>query len=56
MSTWLDGLHRHLNLGEPGRIYSELAASWLWVVALGGVCLWVAKGETNGAAVERESC
>lgn len=42
-STWLDGLHRHLNLGEPGRIYSELAASWLWVVALGGLCLWVAK-------------
>ncbi|WNG89456.1 PepSY domain-containing protein [Mycobacterium sp. ITM-2016-00317] len=42
-STWLDGLHRHLNLGEPGRIYSELAASWLWVVALGGLCLWAAK-------------
>ncbi|WP_365997809.1 PepSY-associated TM helix domain-containing protein [Mycolicibacterium sp.] len=40
VSTWLDGLHRHLQLGEPGRVYSELAASWLWVVALGGVCLW----------------
>ena len=37
LSTWLDGLHRHLNLGEPGRIYSEIAASWLWVVALGGL-------------------
>lgn len=43
LSTWLDGLHRHLNLGEPGRIYSEVAASWLGVVALGGAWLWVAK-------------
>ena len=43
ISTWLDGLHRHLNLGEPGRIYSEIAASWLWVVALGGTALWVSK-------------
>lgn len=41
LSTWLDGLHRHLNLGEPGRVYSELAASWLWVIALSGTCLWV---------------
>jgi uncharacterized iron-regulated membrane protein len=48
VSTWLDGFHRHLNLGEPGRIYSELAASWLWVVALGGVVLWLTK-----AAAER---
>ena len=48
VSTWLDGLHRHLNLGEPGRLYSELAASWLWVVALGGVALWLTK-----AAAER---
>lgn len=48
VSTWLDGLHRHLNLGEPGRVYSELAASWLWVVALGGVVLWLTK-----AAAER---
>ena len=43
LSTWLDGFHRHLNLGEPGRVYSELAASWLWVVALGGVWLWIVK-------------
>ena len=43
LSTWLDGLHRHLHLGEPGRLYSEMAASWLWVVALGGVTLWVLK-------------
>lgn len=43
VSTWLDGLHRHLNLGESGRVYSETAASWLWVIALGGLYLWLAK-------------
>lgn len=38
--TWLDDLHRGLLLGDAGRVYSELAASWLWVAALGGVVLW----------------
>lgn len=47
LSTWLDGLHRHLNLGEPGRVYSELAASWLWVVALGGLYLWSVKAAAD---------
>lgn len=41
--TWFDQLHRNLHLGDPGRIYSELAASWLWVVALGGVLLWIGR-------------
>ncbi|MFC9786657.1 PepSY-associated TM helix domain-containing protein [Rhodococcus sp. NPDC127528] len=40
LRTWISQLHRHLHLGEPGRIYSELAASWMWVIALGGVYLW----------------
>lgn len=39
--TWIDQLHRSLHLGEPGRLYSEIAASWLWVIALGGLALWV---------------
>nr|WP_272920938.1 PepSY-associated TM helix domain-containing protein [Streptomyces sp. SID2888] len=39
--SWVDGFHRHLNLGEPGRIYSEIAASWLWVEILGGLALWL---------------
>ncbi|MEU7772117.1 PepSY domain-containing protein [Micromonospora taraxaci] len=39
-TTWLDDLHRHLHLGAVGENYSELAASWLWVLALGGVVLW----------------
>ncbi|UFN47493.1 PepSY domain-containing protein [Roseomonas sp. OT10] len=40
LRTTLDYLHRNLLLGEFGRLYSELAASWLWVLALGGVLLW----------------
>lgn len=43
MRTWISNLHRSLNLGEPGRIYSELAASWLGVVALGGLVLWIGR-------------
>lgn len=39
--TWIDNLHRNLQLGEFGRYYSELAASWLGVVALAGLALWV---------------
>ncbi|OFI36514.1 peptidase [Arthrobacter sp. SW1] len=41
LRTWISNLHRSLNLGEPGRMYSELAASWLWLVALGGLLLWL---------------
>ncbi|WP_304164748.1 PepSY domain-containing protein [Lonsdalea britannica] len=37
---WLDNLHRSLLLGSLGRNYSELAASWLWIAALGGAYLW----------------
>jgi hypothetical protein len=40
ITTWLDDLHRHLHLGEPGRLYTELAASWVWVLVLGGLVLW----------------
>lgn len=43
LRTWIDQLHRNLNLGEPGRIYSELAASWLWVMVLGGLVLWAGR-------------
>jgi uncharacterized iron-regulated membrane protein len=46
----IDQLHRNLLLGEPGRLYSELAASWLWVVALGGLALWVTRWRTRRAA------
>lgn len=39
--TWFDDLHRNLHLGAVGRNYSEIAASWLWVIALGGLVLWI---------------
>ncbi|WP_035832765.1 PepSY-associated TM helix domain-containing protein [Jonesia quinghaiensis] len=41
--TWISSLHRNLHLGEPGRLYSELAASWLGIVALAGAALWVTR-------------
>lgn len=43
LRTVLDQVHSNLLLGEFGRVYSELAASWLWVVALGGVVLWLGR-------------
>ncbi|TDC08339.1 PepSY domain-containing protein [Nonomuraea longispora] len=45
--AWISNLHRHLHLGEPGRVYSELAASWLWVVALGGLLMWAGRRRTR---------
>ncbi len=47
LQTTLDGLHRHLLLGEPGRIYSEMAASWLPVLVIGGLSLWIARRRTR---------
>ncbi|ROP35045.1 PepSY-associated TM helix domain-containing protein [Saccharothrix texasensis] len=46
VTAWLDNLHANLHLGETGALYSELAASWLWVVALGGLVLWLARRRT----------
>ncbi|MGL5600268.1 MAG: PepSY-associated TM helix domain-containing protein [Silvania sp.] len=36
----IDYLHQSLLLGDVGRLYSELAASWMWIAALGGIALW----------------
>lgn len=52
--TTLDFLHRNLMLGDAGRNYSELAASWLWFAALGGIILW-ASGRRRAAQVARAS-
>lgn len=60
LRSWLDRFHQGLLLGDVGRNYSELAASWLWVAALGGVVLWragrprrVLKRPRNGAGLVR---
>lgn len=49
--TTLDYLHRNLMLGELGRNYSELAASWMWLATLGGLVLWLA-GRRRAAATQ----
>ncbi|TCC35992.1 PepSY-associated TM helix domain-containing protein [Kribbella speibonae] len=46
--TWLSHLHANLHLGDAGRNYSELAASWLWLIALAGLVLWFT-GRRNGS-------
>ncbi|GGZ67166.1 PepSY-associated TM helix domain-containing protein [Streptomyces subrutilus] len=43
LRAWLSEFHSSLQLGAFGRNYSELAASWLWVVALGGLALWIGR-------------
>ncbi|MDE1157882.1 MAG: PepSY-associated TM helix domain-containing protein [Neorhizobium sp.] len=40
LRTTLDYLHRNLLMGDIGRHYSELAASWLWIAVIGGLLLW----------------
>ncbi|PSJ44538.1 hypothetical protein C7H85_14240 [Zobellella endophytica] len=51
--TTLDYLHRNLLLGDLGRHYSELAASWLWIAALSGVMLWLLGMRPGKAAAGR---
>ena len=55
LRTWIGELHRHLHLGEPGRIYSELAASWLGVVAVAGLGLWLTRPRRPSAGRGRAS-
>ncbi|PAZ11799.1 peptidase [Streptomyces sp. SA15] len=43
LRTWIDEFHRDLHLGDTGRLYSEFAASWLWVIAAGGLVLWFSR-------------
>lgn len=51
LRAWLSEFHASLQLGEFGRNYSELAASWLWIVALGGLALWIGRRRTRKAAL-----
>ncbi|GGQ49872.1 PepSY-associated TM helix domain-containing protein [Couchioplanes azureus] len=50
LKTWLDDLHRNLHLGDLGRHYSEFAASWLGVIAVGGLILWWRRQRGNRTA------
>jgi uncharacterized iron-regulated membrane protein len=43
LRTWIDEFHRDLHLGQNGRLYSELAASWLWVITGAGLVLWFSR-------------
>lgn len=38
--TWLSNGHRSLWLGDPGRAYMEVAASWLAPLAVSGLLMW----------------
>jgi uncharacterized iron-regulated membrane protein len=51
LRTTLDHLHRDLLLGETGRLYSELAASWLGLLALSGFYQWIKKRKILAKAV-----
>ncbi|OHV08998.1 hypothetical protein BH688_12460 [Kushneria phosphatilytica] len=55
LRTWIDKFHRSLLLGDWGRLYSELAASWLWVLALGGLALWWQRRRRISAGGRRPS-
>ena len=57
LRTWIDQMHRNLHLGDVGRIYSELAASWLGIVAAAGLVLFIlrARRTRKPAAMLRPS-
>lgn len=50
--VWLRELHGNLGLGDPGRLYSELAASWLPFILVGGLVLWLG-GRRRARAARR---
>ncbi|HVV31030.1 MAG TPA: PepSY-associated TM helix domain-containing protein, partial [Mycobacteriales bacterium] len=43
IQAWVGELHRTLYLGGVGRLYSELASTWLLVLAVSGTVLWTAR-------------
>ncbi|MEU3448216.1 PepSY domain-containing protein [Streptomyces thermolilacinus] len=53
LTTWLGDLHKNLHLGETGRLYSEVAASWLWVIVAGGLVLWLGRARGQRAKSTR---
>ncbi|GGP82006.1 PepSY-associated TM helix domain-containing protein [Streptomyces melanogenes] len=53
LTSWLSDLHKNLHLGETGRLYSEVAASWLWVIVAGGLVLWIGRARGQRAKSPR---
>ncbi|MFD0856216.1 PepSY-associated TM helix domain-containing protein, partial [Actinomadura adrarensis] len=49
VTTWLSELHRCLHLGKVGALYSEMAASWLWVIAAAGLLMWLGRRHYRGS-------
>lgn len=46
--VWLRHVHGNLHLGPTGRLYSEFATSWVPLIVLGGLILWVGQRRTRG--------
>ncbi|MCU4413577.1 PepSY domain-containing protein [Acinetobacter sp. WU_MDCI_Axc73] len=55
LRTFLDRLHRDLLLGEWGRVYSELAASWMGLLALSGVYHWLTRRKQLNQSERKKS-
>jgi uncharacterized iron-regulated membrane protein len=53
-NTWLRQLHSNLHLGESGRIYAELAATWLPIIVVAGLVLLLTGGSRRRRVTTRE--
>jgi uncharacterized iron-regulated membrane protein len=53
-NTWLRRLHGNLHLGEPGRIYAEVGATWLPIIVVAGLALWLGGGSRRKRVTVRE--
>lgn len=47
--VWLRNSHGNLHLGAVGRLYSEFATSWVPLIVLGGLVLWVSQRRSRRA-------
>ena len=53
LRTWISEGHRQLWLGEYGRIYSEMAASWLGILTLAGAWVWWVRWRVGKGSASR---
>ncbi|NKQ57453.1 PepSY domain-containing protein [Amycolatopsis sp. K13G38] len=53
-NTWLRDLHADFHLGEVGRVYAELGASWLPLIIIGGLVLWLAQPKRRKRVTAKE--